>query len=213
MCAKPCRLIQWNERPVVVISIVGLPAALLDDEAFRAARSAGCFPIDVIFAIAAMRQPAFPIPKFVSSDVTGEGGSIPLLERCQHVIGFLGCRALDNRSRNTRGPVRHDHGLVDFGCRFECVRAALGKTSARRRHADREQKHPVRDGTRHLIKGLRKRVAAVKTLARRLEIRQRRPLRIPVETCFRRTPLVECRRRCECFPAITEETISTVRAR
>ena len=85
----------------MVISIVGLTAALLDDEAFRAARSAGCFPIDVIFSIAAMRQPAFPIPKFVSSDVTGEGDSIPLLERCQHVIGFLGCRALDDRLRNT----------------------------------------------------------------------------------------------------------------
>ena len=160
MCGKPCRLIQWNERSVMVISIVGLTAALLDDEAFRTARSAGCFPIDVIFPIAAMRQPAFPIPKFVSSDVTGEGDSIPLLERCQHVIGFLGCRALgcralDDRLRNTRGPVRHDHGLVGFGCQFECVGAALGRTSARRRRADSEQKHPVRDGTRHLIKGLR----------------------------------------------------------
>ena len=101
MCGKPCRLIQWNERSVMVISIVGLTAALLDDETFRTARSAGCFPIDVIFSIAAMRQPAFPIPKFVSSDVTGEGDSIPLLERCQHVIGFLGCRALDDRLRNT----------------------------------------------------------------------------------------------------------------
>ena len=154
MCAKPYRLIQWNEGPVMVISIVGFPAALLDDEAFRAARSAGCFPIDVIFAIAAMRQPAFPIPKCVSSDVPGEGNTIPLLERCQHVIGFLGCRALDNRWRNARGPVRRDHhGLVDIGCPFECVGAALGRTSARRRRADREQEHPVRDGTRHLIKG------------------------------------------------------------
>lgn len=67
----------------MVIRIVGLAAVLFDDEAFRAARSAGCFPIDVIFPIAAMRQSAFPIPKFVSADVTREGGSMPLLERCQ----------------------------------------------------------------------------------------------------------------------------------
>lgn len=141
----------------MVIGVVGPAAVLLDDEAFSAARSAGYFPIDVIFPIAAMRQSSFPIPEFVSSNVTGESGSIASLERREQIIDFLRCRARDVVLRNRRGLVRCDHGLAVCDSQLDRVGAALRTTSARRRQAeDREQKHAILDGTRHFINGLRR---------------------------------------------------------
>jgi hypothetical protein len=89
----------------MVVRIVGFAALLLNDEAFCIARSAGCFPIHVIFSIAALRQAAFAIPKCVSSDVAWERGSIPPLERCQQIIRLLRRRALAGSFGDKRGRV------------------------------------------------------------------------------------------------------------
>lgn len=72
--------IQWDETAVMITCVIGLSGFPLDDEAFSIARPAWDLPIDVILAVATVRQPSFSILKIPSSDITWKWFSAPLLK-------------------------------------------------------------------------------------------------------------------------------------
>src|SRR5689334_23064931 len=74
----PCRSVQRNEGPIVVVRIIGLAAVLIDDKPFGIAGASADPPVDIIFFVAAPRQPAFPVLKQFAADVAGERFTVAL---------------------------------------------------------------------------------------------------------------------------------------
>lgn len=82
-------LIQWHERSVMVIGIVGPASVLFDDDPFRIPRAAAYFGIHIVLAIVTVRQSSFSILKRPAADISREGLTLMLLNGLQQVFGFL----------------------------------------------------------------------------------------------------------------------------
>lgn len=108
---------------------------LLNDEAFRVARSAWNPPIHVVLLVASSREPAFPVLKVLSSVIPGKRSSVSSLKRIQKIIRFLRRRPLG------LAPWRKDLSFVQRRWRgvgfrrsqFSSMRSSLGRTCERNR--------------------------------------------------------------------------------
>jgi hypothetical protein len=83
------RLIQRDERSVVVAGIVGLSRILFDDDSLCVPRTATYLGIHIVLAIVALGKPTLAILKLPAADISREGVAPMLLNCLQQVFGFL----------------------------------------------------------------------------------------------------------------------------
>lgn len=74
----------------MVIRVIGLAGILFDDQPLCIAGASGNSSVDVVFFVAASRQPPFTILKHLSADIPGQRFAVALLERLEKCIHFLG---------------------------------------------------------------------------------------------------------------------------
>ena len=83
------RLIQGDERSVMVAGIVGPAGVLFDDDPFCVPRAAAYFRVYIILTIVAWGKATFAILKHPAADISREGLALMLLNCLKQVFGFL----------------------------------------------------------------------------------------------------------------------------